>query len=209
MWIIIVIVIGSLAVLGLLILSIPFDLVVDLNTNNQPKLAVNWEWLFGLVKREIKFGRPASKRKKSREKLQEKPRDRFGLIKMMRRTQSILKIIKTRGFFDQIFKFLRRIIHQIKIRRLESEWYIGPDSPDEAFYLFALTEPLNMVIHNWVSHPVNIQPSFVEPGINGYLRIDLRIYPILLFPPLILFVFSIPTLKVIRQVIAARWRRHM
>ncbi len=200
MWIIAVIVIGSLIVLGILLLSIPFDLAVELEVYGKPRLSVKWAWFFGWLGKEIKFGRRAPKQKKARRK--------YGLVKTVKRIQSAAKIIQTRGLIGQIFRLIKRIFHQLKIKRLEGEWYVGLDDPDETFYLFMLTEPINQLLNYSTDYPVSIHSSFIEPRFEGYLRSDLRLYPIRLIPPLMQFVFSVPTLRVIKQVVAVRWRRN-
>ncbi len=200
MWIIAVIVIGSLVVLGILLLSMPFDLAVELEVYGKPELTVNWAWSFGLIKKRMKIRRTPSTKKK--------PRQKQGLIKTIRRIQSASGIVRTKGFLGQVIKLAQRIFHRIKIKRLETEWFIGLDDPEATFYLFTLTEPVNRLVNYSLPYSINIRPSFIEPGLQGYLRTDLRLYPIRMVPPFLQFVFSRPTLRVIRHVVGSRWRRN-
>jgi hypothetical protein len=199
LWIIAVIIIGSLVVLGILLLSIPIDLAADFDSLGKPRFTMNWAWFFGLITRDIKFKKRDPKRKK--------PPRKTGLLKIIGRIRSGSNIILTRGFVVQVLRLVKRIFRRIKIRYLEAEWHIGLDYPDETFYLFVLTEPINRLLNYSLPYPVSIQPSFSGPCFEGHLRVKVRFYPVLLVPLLMQFVFSVPTFRVVRQVVVARWRR--
>jgi hypothetical protein len=199
LWIIVIIVIGSLVLLGVLLLAIPFDLYMEFDVHGKSRFSVNWSWFFGLIKKEIKFKRSTAPHKK--------PSPQKSTFKTIQRGRELLSIIRTPGIIGHTLRFIQRIIRQFRIRELESEWYIGLDSPDETFYLFTLTEPLNRILNYYWPYALSIRPSFIESCLEGYLRGNLRLYPILLLPPMAQFIFSIPAFRVLKQVIGNRWKK--
>jgi len=204
LWIIAVIVIGSLIALVILLLAIPFDLAMALDVHGQTQFDLSWGWFFGLVHKKLKF----KKRVPETIKPQPQPKPKAGLKKTAARIRSVVSIIKTRGFTGQIIRLIKRTFHQLKIRKMEGDWKIGLDDPYETFYLWALTKPINHLLNNTLHYSINIGTDFSEPGIEGYLTAELRLYPIQLVPPLFQFVFSAPTFRVLKRVLAGRWRRN-
>jgi hypothetical protein len=206
LWIIAVIVVGSLATVAVLLLSMPFDLALETDFHGRLKYALKWSWSFGLIGRDVKFKRGAPR--KPQKTARKKPRQKAGLRKTGIYVRLALDIIRIRGLLGHIIRFIKRICRRIKIKRLESEWELGLGDPDETFYLFMLTEPINRLLNYTVPYPVSIRPSFTEAVLEGYFNCTLRVYPIRFFIPVMQFIFAVPTFRVIMKVISARWRKN-
>lgn len=198
MWAVIVAVIAGLIFLAVLIFSIPFDLAWQIEVYGKPKYKLRWAWLFGLVSREIKPSRRAPKKPKPKRK-PKKGKSRFGI-------RTVLEFLRIKGLVSQLIRLVRQILHCFHIRRLEAEFVVGLDDPADTFWLFAVTEPVNRLLDYFQPFPVSIRPSFTEAALEGYTRGMLRIYPIQFTLPVIRFIFSLPVFRLIRKVIAVRWR---
>ena len=207
MWIIVAGIIGGLAVLLVLLLSMPFDLAAGLDYHGRLKYSLKWAWAFGLVSREVRF-RKRAPAKPAKPKKPGKARKKSGLKTTLDRIRFALDLIRTRGLLGHIGRLARRTLRRLNIRRLEAEWFVGLENPDETFYLFMLTEPFNRLLNYRVPYPVSIRPCFIEAAFEGYLELELRLFPIRLALPMIQFVFSVPVFRVMRKVVTAWWRRN-
>jgi hypothetical protein len=166
-WIIVVSIIGGLIVLGILLLSIPIDLAFQFEFYGQAKFNLRWSWLFGLLSRDVKPGKP---------KLKPKPRRKFSIWRTLRSIRSASENLWTKGLMTQFFRLIKGVFRQFKIRNLDINFHVGLDDPSETAYLFALTEPLNRLLAHVQPYSVSIQPSFVEPVFEGYAHGSVRVY---------------------------------
>ena len=204
-WIIVVAIIGGLIVLGILLLSIPFDLVFRMEFYEKRKFELRWAWFFGRLSRDIKPGKRKLEKRKT-----EKPRARrkFGLIRTLQRIRTASGYLQIKGLIAQSIRFMKRVFRHIRIKELEAELNVGLDDPSENFYLFAITEPFNRLVNNIQPYPVSIHTSFVGPVFEGYAHGSVRVYPIRLVLPVAQFIFSPPVFRLIRKLVAARWKRN-
>ncbi len=200
-WIILLSVIGGLIVLGILLLSIPLDVSWRLEVYGRPKSIFKWTWLLGLLSKEIKAGKRAPEKKK------EKPHGKFEISKAVKRIRQASEFLRIKDLISHVIKFSGRILRRIRIRGIEAELRVGLDDPADTFYIFALTEPVNRILNYSSPYPISIQPSFLEPVFEGYCSGSVRIYPIQMVLPALQFVFSVPVFRVIKKVVADRWRR--
>jgi hypothetical protein len=195
-------VIGSLGALVILLLSVPFDVAVELDVHGKPKFTLNLAWFFGLINKKVE-----SKKKVAKPKKPEKLRPKVRRNKTLGTIRFIIDIIRTKGLIGQTAKLVKRTYRRVKIKSLEAEWNVGLDDPYETFQLFTLTEPINQILYYSQPYPINIRPNFIEPVLEGYAKADVRLYPIQFVPPFLMFIFSIPTFRVIRKIVRSRWRR--
>jgi len=195
LWIVAVIVVGSLALLAIILLSIPFDLAVDISRSSRTNFSGRWEWAFGLVRQEIK---PAKKKKKGR---------RTSFRKIIQRAQSGMSLMHIEGLPGQIIRLVKRLFRRVQIRNLEAELTIGLEEPDATFCVFVLAEPLNRILEYSIPYSVCIHPSFVGPCFQGFLKSEIRVFPVRLVLPLLMFVFSVPVFKVIMNIVGEKWKQ--
>ena len=178
-WIIVLAIIAGLVVLGILLLSIPFDLKFQLEVYGKPEFHLRVGWLFGLLAREIKPRPRVPSKKPARRKL--------GLGRVLAGLRQASGFWRIKGLMRQFWRFIRDIFRCFKIRKLEADFLVGLDDPSETFYLFALTEPFNRLWNHYQPYPVTIRPSFIEAAFEGYLQGVVRVYPITLIPPMLRF----------------------
>jgi hypothetical protein len=199
-WIIVVSIFGGLIVLGILILSIPFDLAFQFHFYNKPDFSLRWSWIFGILSRDLKFGKLRPKKPRHRQK--------FALIEIIDGVRAGSQFLQIKGLIGCFIKLIKGIFRAFKIRDLDIEFQIGLDDPSETFYIFAIAEPFNWLLSRVQPYPIRIRPSFIGPIFEGFARGSIRIYPIMLMPPMFQFVFSRPVLKLIRKIVAKKWRRN-
>jgi hypothetical protein len=200
LWLIAIIIIGGLIVLGILLLSIPFDISFRLEIGSEAHFNIKWSWLFGLIRRDLKKAKPGRQKKRS-------VRRRFDIAATLRSVRAGGEFFRINGLMQQFGRLMKRLFRSIRIRDLEVDFLVGLDDPAETFYLFSFTEPLNRLLSYVQSFPVSIHPSFIEPVFEGHAWGYLRLYPIRTVPPLLQFIFSPPGFGLIKKATAMRWKR--
>jgi len=183
-------------ILGILIfliilLCVPVDLVFNISKRDNIESRVRIGWLFGLIGKDIR-----SKKKQAKVKVKKKKK---------RSVKPLLAIVRTRGFLKRLLLFIKDIIRRIEIRNTYVHLTLGLADPADTGFLFAAVTPL--LTFAGVQKPnigINIQPDFDQEKLWGYAKGNLRLYPIRFIKPLLLFIFSLTTLRVIKAVITAR-----
>jgi hypothetical protein len=186
-------------ILGILIfliilLAVPVDLVFNVGKRDHIESRVRIGWLFGLIGKDIR-----ATRKQAKVKVKEKKKKRKRSVK------PVLAVVRTRGFLKHVIRFIKDIIRRIKIRNLCVHLTLGLADPADTGFIFAAITPL--VTFAGVQKPtidINIQPDFEQENLQGYAEGGVRIYPIQFIKPLLLFIFSLTTLRVIKAIISAR-----
>jgi len=180
-------------ILGILIfliilLCVPVDLVFNISKRDNIESRVRIGWLFGLIGKDIRAKKKQAKVKKKK-----------------RSVKPLLAIVRTRGFLKRLLLFIKDIIRRIEIRNTYVHLTLGLADPADTGFLFAAVTPL--LTFAGVQKPnigINIQPDFDQEKLWGYAKGNLRLYPIRFIKPLLLFIFSLTTLRVIKAVITAR-----
>lgn len=159
-------------------------------------------WFFGLVSKKITKRRKKPKEEKRIAEGKRKPKKR----KIKART--IFKILRTRGLLGQIKRLLRDILKCLKIRDLRANFRVGLDDPADTGLLLALIGPAIFFLGSSRVHEIRVQPSFEDEAVfEGYLRGAVRLVPIQLVMPLLRFVFSLATLRVVKILVLTKWKR--
>lgn len=183
-------------ILGILIfliilLLVPVDLIFNIGKRDNIESRVRIDWLFGLIGKDISGRRKQAKVKKEKKK--------------KRSVKPLLAVVRTRGFLKHFIRFIKDIIRRIKIRNLNVHLKLGLADPADTGFLFAAVTPL--LTFAGVQKPtidINIQPDFEQENLQGYAEGGVRLYPIQFIKPLLLFIFSLTTLKAIKAIITAR-----
>jgi hypothetical protein len=196
-----IVVLASLAVLIILLLCVPLDLVFRTNIDVRPKFSMRLVWLFGLVSHELRHGKKKSEEKKPVEHKQ-KRRDWIWWIKVT------FEVLRTKGLLRQFGSLANRIRRHIKIKELVANFKVDLDNPADTGLLFAFMAPANLLLSYFSPHQIRIEPSFSgETVIEGHLYGAIRLRPIQLAAPLIGFAFSLPTLRAVKKLVLFKWRR--
>lgn len=200
MWV--VIALASLAAVIIFVLCIPLDGEVHLDVHGKPKFRMKLIWFFGLVSKKITKRRKKPKEEKRIAEGKRKPKKR----KIKART--IFKILRTRGLLGQLKRLLRDILKCLKIRDLRADFRVGLDDPADTGLLLALIGPAIFFLGSSRVHEIRVQPSFEDEAVfEGYLRGAVRLVPIQLVMPLLRFVFSLATLRVVKILVLTKWKR--
>lgn len=184
-------------ILGILIfliilLCVPVDLVFNIGKRDHIESRVRIGWLFGLIGKDIR-----ARRKQAKVKVKKK--------KKKRSVKPLLAVIRTRGFLKHFIRFIKEIIRRIEIRNLYVHLKLGLADPADTGFLFAAVIPL--LTFAGIQKPtidINIQPDFEQENLQGYAEGGVRVYPIQFIKPLLLFIFSLTTLRALKVIIRAR-----
>ena len=199
MWVIITL--ASLAVMLVLVLSVPFDMAFQVSVPEKPRFRIKLLWRFGLVSKEITQKKKAEEKKKVVEK---KPKPREG----KRKIGVIIGILRTKGLLKQLKVFLSDIFGSLKIRDLLADFRIGLGNPAETGLLFALVGPTALWMSSSFPIQIRVQPSFAdEATFEGYARGAVRLRPIRLVMPLFRLVFSLTTIRIVKKLVLTKWKR--
>ncbi len=195
MWLIVAL--ASLAVLFLLLLSIPLELALRLDVGSGTRFSLKLKWLFGLVSREMAKGK-----KKARPVKPEKQRKKKRIG-----ARDFINIIRTRGLPGQLKILVTDVLGSLKIRRARADFKVGLDDPADTGLLMAVIGPSLILLPASTRRHILIQPSFEGAAIlEGHAQAAVRLLPIRLVIPVLRFIFSLPTLRVIKKVVFPKWR---
>lgn len=197
MWLIIVL--ASLVVLCFLFLCIPLDLAFRLDVHDKTKFSMKLVWMFGFIKKELGGRKKKAKPKKA--KIQEAEGKKRGAGKA-------IGFLRTKGLLGQIKILVTDVWKSLSIRQLRVNFRIGFDDPADTGMLFAFLGPTFIFFNNTKSYSVDIIPSFEDDAVlEGYMQAVIRLLPIRLVFSLLRFIFSFPTLRVIKEMAVTKWKR--
>ena len=200
MWVIATL--AGLVGLFILVLCVPLDAVLSIDTSEKPRVRLKMAWFFGLISKELRREKrkPAEKKEVTKEKRKKKRR------RLEFRT--ILKILRTKGLLKQVKNLVRGIIGQLKIREVAVNLKLGLEDPADMGLAFALIGSTKPFLNIPSQYQIRVQPSFYgETVFEGYLRGVLRLQPIKLVGPALRFVFSLATLRLLKTLISSKWKR--
>ena len=185
MWVIVAL--ASLAVILILVLSVPFDIAFQVSVPGRPRFRMKLLWLFGLVSKEITQKKKPEEKKKV---VEEEPKHKKG----KRRIGVIIGVLRTKGLLRQLRVLIGDIFRRLKIKDLAADFRIGLGSPADTGLLFALIGPTTFWLSSSFPLQIRVQPSFYgEAVFEGYLQGVLRLWPITLFGSLLRFVKNVAT----------------
>ncbi len=200
MWAILIL--ASLLVLVVFVFSVPLDVVLRVDVYGRPKFRMRLTWLFGLVSKEITKEEKQPEYKKEADNGKGKPRKRGPGAK------TILKILRARGLLGQSKLLLKGILRPPRIKDLAADLKVGLGDPADTGLLFAIIGPTISFLGSYFPNRIKVQPSFADEAVlEGSLHGALRLRPIQFIPPLLRFVFSLPTIRVAKILVVAKWRR--
>ena len=174
-----------------LLLAVPVDLFFCLEKDEDFKPRLMVRWLFGLIGKDIS-GKGKKKPKPKKER------------KRKRNIKPLLAVLRTRGFLQRFFKFIRDVFRLLKIRDLKLNCRVGLDDPAETGLLFAAIGPAMVYIKSFSSVDIQVEPDFDQESLRGYCKGDLRVFPIQFVSPVVSFAFSPATMRAIKAAVVAR-----
>jgi len=182
-------IIAGIILLLILMLSIPVELVFDLEIPGEAKPRVRVGWLFGLVWKEIRRRKRKPKRKKKRS------------------LKPFLSLLRTRGLPGNLLKLARQILSRVKVRQLDADLRVGLDDPVDTGMLWSVMWPALVSLNSSGPVKVRIEPSFAEPALEASVHGRIRLFPIEIVGSLLGFVLSPAGLRAARLMVVSQWRQ--
>jgi hypothetical protein len=197
----IVVTLASVAALLILVLSVPLDMVLDIEVYGRPKARLRLSWLFGLVSKEI------GKTKKKVIKEKPKPEKKKPGAKK-KRMGDIFEILRTRGLLKQLGVLIRDVLRRFKVKDFIADFRVGLGDPADTGLLFALIGPATSLPGSPFLHQARVEPSFEgEAVFEGYSHGVVRLRPIQLAPPFLRFICSLVMIRVVKKLVLTKWKR--
>ncbi len=186
-------IVGGIAFLILLILSIPVDVAFDLHFGEQAKSKARVGWMLGLVWKDI-----AGKERKHDGKPAKKGR---------RGMRSMLSLLRTAGLPGRILTLGKRVLSRVKIQQMDADIRIGLDDPADTGTLYSLFWPAVACFQRTKHVVVTVNPSFDEAVLEFSLRGRIRFLPIRMVGPIVGFALSPVVLRTAGSTVVSRWTR--
>ena len=194
-------IIAGLIIFAVLLLCIPVETTISMDTESGKRYSFVLSWMFGIVKKDL------GKRRPEKRKGIKKPAKK-------RRLPSLLNI----DFFSQLgnagglitrFKdFITGIYRKIKITDISGDLVIGLEDPAYTGMLFAVIGPANALLNLHPRYNVSISPFFDDENIlEGNLHGNVKIQPIRLIGPALKLALTKEVRRLGREYIKKKWRR--
>ena len=196
-------VIAGLALLGILILSVPFDLAFKFERDTELRKRLRLTWLFGLVGLDLGGGSPRSRQRQPQKEASRGEAEKPGASRRRANFRVPLALFGTRGFPQRLYKLVRTLLRSIKVWDLKAQIRIGLDDPAQTGWLFATVWPIVALIPNSNALDIKIEPDYSDAVLEGYGQGRMRIFPIRLLGLVIWFACSITTLRAARAALKA------
>jgi len=185
-------IIAGIILFIILVLSIPVDMVFDLEAGEQVKATMRVGWLFGLVWKDIR------RRKKKPEKKPKKKR-KWSM-------KPFLSVLRTKGLPRRLLKLARQILGCLKVRQLDADLRMGLDNPADTGMICSVLWPALVPLRPFGSIRRRMEPVFDEPALEVSLHGRVRLFPIQMVGLLLGFIFSPTGWRTVRSMVASRWK---
>lgn len=197
-----VITVSSLIALIILVLSIPLDMIFHVDVDGRPKLGMRLGWLFGLVSKEVGKGRKKPEEKKSL--IEDKRKHEERIIT----ARTIFEILRIEGLIKNLKTLFKDILGHIRVRELRAYFRVGLDDPADTALLFGPVAAIATFLDSSYAYDIALQPSFDgEAVFEGYLHGAVRLQPIQLIAPIARFAFSLSTVRAVKILVMAKWKK--
>jgi hypothetical protein len=193
------IVAGLLAAAGLtilLLLSIPIEMAVNLQTPAAAKIRVRLIWLFGLV--EIRLSRPKPKPGKDARKQTKKLREGASV------DPRIFLALRTQGLPAAAGRLMRRLLAAISMRDCALNVRFGLDDPADTGIVLGAAAPAMSLLGAWSGNRFSAEADFNEEILEVNGQMTIRIYPIRIVGASAMFLLSPPVLRASKAIIFNR-----
>lgn len=172
----------------LLFIFIPLDIESYFVIGEKERFSVKIRWLFGLIHKELdKKEKRTKKEKKAKKK---KP------SKRPRRPRNISEPLSDREFMRRVKVLVEELISALQFRNLKARLRFGLDDPSDTGFLFGYLCALQPLLASF-QIDARFEPSFDEEVIEGYAKGSLRLWPIKIILPIVRFMASIKTIRIL------------
>ena len=195
MWVVIWLAIALASLIA--ILSIPFDILCHIEVYEKPKFRIRLKWLFGLLKKDIRAKKKPTKKKK-KQKLGEGRKWLWAAF----------RIIRIKGMLKELRRLVKGILNSLKIRELRVNLKVGLDDPADTAFLVGIINASRLFWKTSFPHEIDIRPDYEgQVFLEGYTHLTVRVLPIQIVASLLRFLFSWSTMKAMRILVVAKWKK--
>ena len=189
MWLWLLVSLVGMAGLLLLLLSIPVDLAFSFERGQKFRARARIGWLFGLVGKNIDEGTKQHKEGKSSRKARLKKPGKGGA-----NFRTLVSLVRS-GILGDILRFGRRILSTGKVRHLSLRLRFGLDDPAETGVLWGALAPVAGYADSLRPGTLALEPDFSGAQFSGQGGVSMRIVPLSLLPPILLFALNPSVLR--------------
>jgi hypothetical protein len=194
----------GIALSALLLLAIPVEIEYTFDSRTRPRSTGRVVWLLGLVRL-----RPGGRKKQKRrdERRRKAALKRRGLRKPAgagkRGPRVLLAAFGSEGFARRVFRLLHAVLAVSEIRRLRARFRIGLDDPADTGLVYGLLAPGLSLLYALPRADFAAIPVFDRSALEADMHVRLRLVPINYLKAVVVFVFSIETLRAARAAYRA------
>ena len=195
MWVVIWLAVALASLIA--ILSIPFDILCHIEVYEKPKFRIRLKWLFGLLKKDIRAKKKPTKKKK-KQKLGEGRKWLWAAF----------RIIRIKGMFKELRRLVKAILNSFKIRKLQVNFKVGLDDPADTAFLVGIINASRLFWKPSFPHEIDIRADYEgQVFLEGYTHLTVRVLPIQIVVSVLRFLFSWSTMKAMRILVVAKWKK--
>ena len=194
-------IIVGLVMFLVLLMCIPVETTVTIDTKSSKKYSLNIAWLFGILRKDVREKR--QKTKKGRIIPGEKKRIPFRFD-----IDFVSQIINAGGLIKRFKDLISSIYRQLKITEITGDLVIGLEDPVSTGMLFAVIGPANALLNLHPRYNVSIRPFFDDEAIlEGNLYGNVKVRPIRLVGPALKLAVSKEIRRIGHDYIREKWWR--
>jgi hypothetical protein len=185
-----------LLLLVLVLLIFPISVAFRLYRIKEIKWHMNFHWLFGLVRFEIRFPGPI----KAVSRLKKKPREKTKKRKPGDNVRVAIALLKQPTFRQRAIQFIKDLLCAVHAHDFSLRLRIGLDDPADTGSLWGILGPVAGIAKNLRSAEILIEPDFITPVLEVESQGKLRIVPLQFVALATAFMVSPTTLKALRML---------
>ena len=194
-------IIAGLIALIILLMCIPVETSISMDTESGEKYSFVVSWLFGIIKKDLGERRP--KKRKETKSFVRKRR-----LSSIFNIDFVSQIGNAGGLIKRFIDFVKGIYKQIKIKEISGDLVIGLEDPAYTGMLFAVIGPANALLNLHPRYNVSIRPFFDDENIlAGNLYGNAKVQPIRLVGPAMKLVATKEVRRIGKSFFKNRWRR--
>ena len=198
-------IIAGLIAFSVLLLCIPIETMVSIDTESSKKYSVIVSWLFGIIKTDL-----GKKRPKKINKVKTPPKKRRLLSRLDIGFTS--QIGSVAGLIKRFKDLIAGIYRQLRIKEITGDLVVGFEDPVQTGMLFAIIGPANALLNLHPRYNVSIIPFFDDEDIlEGKLYGNVKVQPVRLVGPVLKLATSKEARHIGNYYIKRKWhwrRKH-
>lgn len=189
---------GLLVATGLaiiLVLWIPIDVALNVETAATRKVRIRLIWLFGVLTINLPGGKPRREQRRREDRKSRRRRPK---------AEQLLAVVHTKGLLAAAVRWLRRLRTAVTMRELRLRVRFGFDDPADTGLFFAAIAPVMWLLRASGLDRFSAEADFEEETLSIDGNVDVRIYPAPIIGASAMFLLSPATLRAAK---AAFWSR--